>query len=407
MPQTIDKPPPPRCDHTITPVDRKLYVFGGSGGEDVWFNDTYIFDCVTHAWGVPAINGVPPVMRDYHTAVPIATGEVPSIIVFGGLNGGGGNYANWNDVHRLNLATMTWEAVRPSGGPPKPRHGHAAFAYQGRMYVFGGSTDVGELGDLWMLDITTGGVSQTAAAIGATVGASLARQVAGGKPPIADAASGSTAEKAPTPAPRPLARTRHTSASATTASAAFGSASESLAAIAASIPASGNGGGTLSGTSTPPAQQPRRASALPARIPLATAGSDRRDFEDLQMSITKRIFDIFDELRSESAALDAERVSLESKRLELDAEREALLEEAREARAAIAAIAEKNAEDNDKWLREQNTEIAAERAKLAAEWEALHAARQQLVADQDAFAETNRRVNEVLKQFQGIAGMKL
>lgn len=33
-----------RCDHACTVIGEKFYIFGGSGGENIWFNDLYYFD---------------------------------------------------------------------------------------------------------------------------------------------------------------------------------------------------------------------------------------------------------------------------------------------------------------------------------------------------------------------------
>jgi hypothetical protein len=71
--------------------------------------------------------------------------------VFGGYNGS----SYFNDLHRLNLDTLTWSgALSPSGTPPNGRYGHTAALYGNYMYVFAGNGG-SYLNDLHRTDLST------------------------------------------------------------------------------------------------------------------------------------------------------------------------------------------------------------------------------------------------------------
>jgi hypothetical protein len=111
-------------------------------------SDTHIFDITTQEWSSLAIDGVPPIPRDSHVAVPHGN----SLYVFGGSSG-----AALNDLHELQLPPTKdqpahWRPVgvstgNGSGGSigphhfhplPQPRFCHAAVVYQDSLYCFGG-----------------------------------------------------------------------------------------------------------------------------------------------------------------------------------------------------------------------------------------------------------------------------
>ncbi len=64
-----------------------------------------------------------------------------------------------NYVYYLDLNTMTWTQVNPSGTPPDPRFGQCAVydSQNKRMLIFGGNADMMQhpqvLNDLWQLNL--------------------------------------------------------------------------------------------------------------------------------------------------------------------------------------------------------------------------------------------------------------
>ena len=43
-PETTGNKPHSRCDHGCVVLDNRMYIYGGSGGEALWFNDLYYLD---------------------------------------------------------------------------------------------------------------------------------------------------------------------------------------------------------------------------------------------------------------------------------------------------------------------------------------------------------------------------
>ena len=62
----------PRCDHAAAVVDRKMYVMGGSGRDDLWYNDLHVLNLDTLEWRVVETKGVSPKPRDYTSLTNLA-----------------------------------------------------------------------------------------------------------------------------------------------------------------------------------------------------------------------------------------------------------------------------------------------------------------------------------------------
>lgn len=77
--------PPARCFHSMTAIDDKLYVFGGTDGKSRRFNDLAILDTSLWQWSRPTLGGSAPLARSHHTTTFLGT----SIFVFGGSAGYG------------------------------------------------------------------------------------------------------------------------------------------------------------------------------------------------------------------------------------------------------------------------------------------------------------------------------
>ncbi|KAG0246157.1 hypothetical protein B0O80DRAFT_462368 [Mortierella sp. GBAus27b] len=113
---------------SFTRVDQKLYLFGGGGHVT---NDLHVLDLTTLTWDcVLAKEGVPPTKRYGHTAVLWNH----NIIIFGGSN----EYSEYrDDVIVFSLKTKTWSRPEIRGEVPA-RYLHSATVYKNRMYVYGG-----------------------------------------------------------------------------------------------------------------------------------------------------------------------------------------------------------------------------------------------------------------------------
>ena len=51
--------------------------------------------------------------------------------------------------------TLTWSPMFPTGPSPEPRDSHTAAIHQGKMYIYGGKSNMTILNDLWALDLST------------------------------------------------------------------------------------------------------------------------------------------------------------------------------------------------------------------------------------------------------------
>ncbi|KAK1320010.1 Acyl-CoA-binding domain-containing protein 4 [Acorus calamus] len=142
-------PPSPRESHTTTVMgEDKLVIFGGSGeGEGNYLNDVHVLDLKTMTWSSPEVNGVLPAPRDSHTAVAVEN----RLIIYGGDCGD--RYHGEVDV--LDMDTMSWSRLAVHGSLPGVRAGHAAVNIGTKVYVIGGVGDKNYYNDVWILDVHT------------------------------------------------------------------------------------------------------------------------------------------------------------------------------------------------------------------------------------------------------------
>jgi hypothetical protein len=95
-------------------------------------------------WAASNADGVAPMKREGHSAVSLDG----MLIVFGGC------YLDkqcFNDVHVYFTNKQLWVPVKTVGLPPTEREGHTATVVGDRMVVYGGSSQLGYLGDVYVL----------------------------------------------------------------------------------------------------------------------------------------------------------------------------------------------------------------------------------------------------------------
>ncbi|KAI5007607.1 hypothetical protein ZWY2020_054768 [Hordeum vulgare] len=142
-------PPSPRESHTVTTAAGcdKLVIFGGSGeGDGNYLNDVHLLDVPTMTWTSPQVTGeVVPAPRDSHGAVTVGNG----LFVYGGDCGD--RYHGEVDV--LDMDTMAWSRFSVKGASPGVRAGHAALGIGSKIYVIGGVGDKQYYSDAWILDV--------------------------------------------------------------------------------------------------------------------------------------------------------------------------------------------------------------------------------------------------------------
>jgi hypothetical protein len=152
--------PPGRRQYALVcdSQDHALIMFAGIGGRAL--NDVWALTLAqgAEAWIELSPVGSPPQPREGPAGVydPLAHRAV----FFGG-NGASGEL---NDTWSLDLATLAWTQLYPSGGPPPARwDGRAVYDPVGhRMIVFGGySQALGCMNDVWALALDEGAESWT------------------------------------------------------------------------------------------------------------------------------------------------------------------------------------------------------------------------------------------------------
>jgi hypothetical protein len=185
--------PAPRFGHNAAFVGDRLLLFGGQGGQGLFFNDLWSFETAKESWtrladgqaapsprygaGGAAVDsdlaithgftdagrfddtwsfsqrwvevspgsGPRPVKRCLHRLTYLE--EADRLVLFGGQTNG---VAFLGDTWTFDPGSRKWTEMR--GKAPPPRNLYAAAARRDAVYVFGGSGANGELGDLWSFD---------------------------------------------------------------------------------------------------------------------------------------------------------------------------------------------------------------------------------------------------------------
>jgi Galactose oxidase, central domain/Dictyostelium (slime mold) repeat len=160
---TTNEPPLSRFLTTATYVPNRnaMVIFGGRHQTETtpgpWLGDTWALDLATSTWSQLATNGPSPQARDRASAV--YDSDHDRLVVFGGYDG---NVTVLDDVWLLDLGTQTWTQAAVTGPGPGSRVGHSALYDSAghRMIVFGGEYYDDATGwhawtDLWSLDLET------------------------------------------------------------------------------------------------------------------------------------------------------------------------------------------------------------------------------------------------------------
>jgi N-acetylneuraminic acid mutarotase len=139
--------PTPRGGHSAVAYNGELIVFGGFDGKK-HFNDIHVLNLEQGVWRKVAVNGIPPTGRSGHTATMI---DDKHLMVVGGCQ----NTLFLNDVHILQLETMTWVQPNVAGQALRARFRHTVtLVGRNQMLIFGGSSSGVLYNDLGALDVT-------------------------------------------------------------------------------------------------------------------------------------------------------------------------------------------------------------------------------------------------------------
>ncbi|KAJ3238837.1 hypothetical protein HDU81_007037 [Chytriomyces hyalinus] len=120
-----------RCDHSATSWGQeRIVIFGGLDSNDVFLNDLHILNLSTMTWTQPPMSGPIPTGRGKHSAI-IEDGK---LYVYGGWCA---SDSISNHLNILDLETFVWQAPVAV----KPRHSHFSFLFRDALFVYGGISE--------------------------------------------------------------------------------------------------------------------------------------------------------------------------------------------------------------------------------------------------------------------------
>ncbi|RID81117.1 hypothetical protein BRARA_A03722 [Brassica rapa] len=139
----------PCAGHSLIPWDNKLLSIGGHTKNPSESMQVRVFDAHTCTWSMLKTYGKPPVSRGGQSVTVVGK----TLVIFGGQDA---KRSLLNDLHVLDLETMTWDEIDSIGVSPSPRSDHAAAVHAERyLLIFGGGSHATCFGDLHVLDLQT------------------------------------------------------------------------------------------------------------------------------------------------------------------------------------------------------------------------------------------------------------
>ncbi|KAI8548001.1 hypothetical protein RHMOL_Rhmol07G0238300 [Rhododendron molle] len=129
--KTYGQPPVSRGGQSVTVVGSSLIIFGGQDAKRSLLNDLHLLDLETLTWDELDAVGVPPSPRSDHAA---AVHAERYLLIFGG----GSHATCFNDLHVLDLQAMEWSRPKQQGEIPSPRAGHAGVTVGENWFIVGG-----------------------------------------------------------------------------------------------------------------------------------------------------------------------------------------------------------------------------------------------------------------------------
>ncbi|KAM7481517.1 hypothetical protein LguiB_006100 [Lonicera macranthoides] len=146
--KTYGKPPVSRGGQSVTLVGTSLVIFGGEDAKRSLLNDLHILDLETLTWDEIDAVGLPPSPRSDHAA---AVHAERYLLIFGG----GSHATCFNDLHVLDLQTMEWSRPAQQGEIPSPRAGHAGVTVGENWFLVGGGDNKSGVSETIVLNMTT------------------------------------------------------------------------------------------------------------------------------------------------------------------------------------------------------------------------------------------------------------
>ncbi|CAL5209047.1 unnamed protein product [Lathyrus oleraceus] len=129
--KTSGSVPVPRVGQSATLVGSRVILFGGEDRSRKLLNDVHVLDLESMTWDILKTSQTPPAPRYDHVAA--MHGE-RYLMIFGGCS----HSVFFNDLHLLDLQTMEWSQPQSQGDLVSPRAGHAGITIDESWFIVGG-----------------------------------------------------------------------------------------------------------------------------------------------------------------------------------------------------------------------------------------------------------------------------
>ncbi|XP_054819934.1 acyl-CoA-binding domain-containing protein 4-like [Prosopis cineraria] len=146
--KTYGKAPVSRGGQSVTLVGTSLVIFGGQDAKRTLLNDLHILDLETLTWDEIEAAGAPPSPRSDHAA---AVHAERYLLIFGG----GSHATCYNDLHVLDLEALEWSRPAQLGEIPTPRSGHAGVTVGENWFIVGGGDNKSGVSETVVLNMST------------------------------------------------------------------------------------------------------------------------------------------------------------------------------------------------------------------------------------------------------------
>ncbi|GAV86981.1 ACBP domain-containing protein/Kelch_2 domain-containing protein/Kelch_3 domain-containing protein [Cephalotus follicularis] len=146
--KTYGKAPVSRGGQSVSLVGTSLVIFGGQDAKRSLLNDLHILDLETMTWDEIDAVGVPPSPRSDHAA---AVHAERYLLIFGG----GSHATCFNDLHVLDLQAMEWSRPTQQGEIPTARAGHAGVTVGENWFIIGGGDNTTGVSETVVLNMST------------------------------------------------------------------------------------------------------------------------------------------------------------------------------------------------------------------------------------------------------------
>ncbi|KAG7969234.1 hypothetical protein I3843_07G019800 [Carya illinoinensis] len=137
----------PCAGHSLIPWENKLLSIAGHTKDPTETIQVKAFDLQSSTWSTLKTYGKAPASRGGQSVTLFGT----SLVIFGGEDA---KRTLLNDLHILDLETMTWDEIDAVGVSPSPRSDHTAAVHAERyLLIFGGGSHATCFNDLHVLDL--------------------------------------------------------------------------------------------------------------------------------------------------------------------------------------------------------------------------------------------------------------